>query len=212
MKILVTDSPYDVPADFLDRYKSEVKNAYEEAITLLPFGSPHTNFIVQPREFDLIDETNDNGRVYNSSLIELAFNPTLDAHALEEIIQNVRPTVFHEFNHAARFHKPILHATFLDGCILEGLANVFAREYTNEKAPWAEYPSEVTDWMNELIKVGEAADYEEYMYTHPDGRRWIGYRVGTYIVDTAIKLSGESILKLSSMECAEIVKLAGIEV
>ncbi len=48
------------------------------------------------------------------------------------------------------------------------------------------------------------------MYQHPDGRRWIGYRAGTYIADRAISESGRSAAELVLIPNEEILKLAGI--
>lgn len=211
MKIFFAESPYDIPPDFIRQYEVQVRRAHDEVMKLLPFGSDRINFFVQPREFDLMDETDDHARVHNSNFIELAFNPTLDSKGMERILRDLRPSVYHELNHAARYNVPIWHKSFLDDCILEGLANVFAREYADEKAPWADYPDDVELWISEIKDAGSTINYEHYLYNHPDGRRWIGYKVGTYIVDTAMSKSGKSILELSSMECSEIFDLAEID-
>lgn len=211
MKIFFAESSYQIPDEFRLRYETELKNAYEGASSLLPFSSKHINFFVQPREYDLIDETNDHGKTHNSDFLEMAFNPTLDEAGLNAIIADIKPTVFHEMNHAARWNIPIWHTTFLDDCIMEGLANVFAREYTQETAPWADYGQEdVAAWLKEIQDAGENIKYDEYMFKHSDGRRWIGYKVGTYIVDEAIKKSGKSITGLTAMECADILKLVAV--
>lgn len=211
MKIFFAESSYEISDEFRHRYETELQSAYDEASSLLSTTSKHINFFVQPREYDLIDETDDHGRAHNSDFLELAFNPTLDTAGLNAVIANIKPTVFHEVNHAARFNIPIWHATFLDGCIMEGLANVFARQYAHEKALWADYTQEnAAAWLREIRDIGEGIAYDEYMYKHPDGRRWIGYKVGTYIVDEAIKKSGKSVIELTSMECADILKLADV--
>jgi uncharacterized protein YjaZ len=48
------------------------------------------------------------------------------------------------------------------------------------------------------------------MFTHTDGRKWIGYKVGTYIIDQAMKNSGKSVIELTQMECVDILKLAKV--
>jgi uncharacterized protein YjaZ len=47
------------------------------------------------------------------------------------------------------------------------------------------------------------------MFQHPDGRRWIGYRAGTLIVDRAIAASGASSAALVRVPTADILALAG---
>lgn len=203
MKIHFADTPHEVSDDFKQKYISEIEIAYDEASELLPFGSKHLNFFIQPRTYDLIPETKDSGRTVNSEFITLAFNPNTD-----KPLEHVRGTVFHEMNHAARYNKGIWHNNFLDTCILEGLATVFAREYAEYDALWGKYADEVADWLKELRAQGDSVDFGQYMYAHPDGRRWIGYKVGTYIVDEAIKKSGKTVIELTQTECANILELA----
>jgi hypothetical protein len=55
--------------------------------------------------------------------------------------------------------------SFMDGVVSEGLATAFERDAGGRLPPW---------------------------FQHPDGRRRIGYRAGTYIADQAIAASGSS--------------------
>lgn len=215
MKVLLADSPHwkDLGEDFQQKYIDRVQAAHQDAAKLLPFGYEHISFLVQPRKQRLIKITHDNGCTYNSSLIELAFDNEYAAEHPEQIIKQARAMVFHEMNHAARFHLGIWHwrESFLDYCVLEGLATVFAREYAGYDAPWGQYSeNDVKAWLKEVKKAGKDIKDEEYMYTHPDGRKWIGYKVGTYIVDQAMKNSGKSVIELTRLEFEDIMKLAEI--
>lgn len=212
MKIHIAESEYlaKLPAGFIEKYKKEIEKAYKEASKLLPFGSTHINFFVQPRMYGLIEPTGDSARTYNSEFIELAFDPRKDKKGLEIILAGVRDGVYHEMNHAARFNIPIWHKSFIESCILEGLATVFARDYVHEDARWAKYPENVKEWLKEIIDQKDKIDYGQYMYTHPDGRKWIGYKVGTYIIDQAMKYSRKSVIELTEMECQEILKLSKV--
>ena len=144
MKIHFAESAYKIDPGFKKKYIAEIETAHKEVSKLLPFGSKHINFFVQPREYSLIPETQDNGRAYNSEFVELAFNPTLDDKGLKIILGNIKATIFHEMNHAARFNIPIFHVKFLDHCILEGLATVFERDYGGSKPPYGEYPDKIS--------------------------------------------------------------------
>ena len=53
------------------------------------------------------------------------------------------------------------------------------------------------------------ADYAEWMFRHPDGRRWIGYRAGTYIADRAMKATELSAAELAITPTARVLELAG---
>lgn len=213
MKIHFSESKYwsKLPKDFKAKYKIEIQNSFDEVIKLLPFGAKNTNFFVQPRTYALIDSTGDNARTHNSEFIELAFDPTRNDKGLSVILKGVKPSVFHEMNHAARYNIPIYHKTFIDSCIMEGLATVFSRDYAHEKAPWAVYPKNVNEWIVEIISKNDLFNWTYYSFDNPDGRKWIAYKVGTYIVDRAIKKSGKTVIELTKMECSEIAELADLK-
>lgn len=212
MKVLLADSPFwnELGRGFQNKYVKAVEAAYKKAARLLPFGSKHLTFVVQPREYWLANVSKDNGRALNAGLIELAFHPKTARTKPSKILGQVEPLVLHEMNHAARYSAKILPKTFLDNCINEGLAVVFAREYTGYKAPWDKYPKEVTKWLKEVQKAGKCIDWYHYMFLHPDGRPWIGYKVGTYVIDQAMKNSGKTVIELTKMECRDIFKLSKV--
>lgn len=210
MKIHFAETRFAIPMNFLAKYTKKLEQAYADAAELLPFGSAHLNFFVQPRPTNLIPETGDSGHTHNSELIELAFDPTREEAGLQTILNNVRPTVFHEMNHAARWHSKVHDETFLGWCVFEGLATAFERDYSGVNPLWSEYPDDVRDWVTEIIEAGDIIDFASYMYRHDDGRRWIGYKVGTYIVDQAKERSGKSIPELTQLDYHEILSLVGI--
>lgn len=212
MKIHFADSRHPVTEDFKDQYTAEVDTFHTAAAKLLPFGSRHINFFVQPRTNNLIEGTGGNAHTHNSELIELAFDPEFKQASAERILSDVKFSVYHEMNHAARWNLGIWHNTFLDYCVMEGLANVFTRDHANEDAPWAKYPDNVTDWIQEITGKNDLFAWANYSFDHPDGGKWIAYKVGTYIVDTAIKNSNESAIELTKMKCGMILKLAKIDV
>lgn len=121
-------------------------------------------------------------------------------------------TIFHEFHHLARgwtmqgnkFGPGIPIAA-----VNEGLATVFAEEYTGVYLEAFSYPEDAAAWLQEILALPVDADYSTWMMgEHPDGRNSIGYRVGRYIVHQATANSGKSILELSKLPPDEILKLA----
>ncbi len=75
---------------------------------------------------------------------------------------------------------------------------------------WGDYPDDVGSWVAELKTLPASAPYWMWMFQHPDGRRWIGYRAGTYIADQAISASGRSAAELAETPTDEILRLAGV--
>lgn len=135
---------------------------------------------------------------------------------LKQIVKSeLRITLLHELHHLVRGF--VLYGgrparTFMDFVVAEGLATAFERDVGGRTPPWGEYPDEVRDWVGELLALPLDAPYHHWMFTHPDGRRWIGYRTGTYIADQAIAASGMSAAALAALETDEVLRLAGLAV
>lgn len=153
----------------------------------------------------------------------------LDRHAVRFIVaqqspgesatlvhRHLRHALYHECHHIARgwVKRGVLRFVrfprFIDGAISEGLASAFERDAAGFRAPWCDYPGEVAGWVAELLALPRAADYRAWMFQHPDGRRWVGYRAGTYIADCAIRRSGRSAAELATVPAGRILELAGI--
>ncbi|TAH35173.1 hypothetical protein EYC59_02510 [Candidatus Saccharibacteria bacterium] len=213
MKVHLAEADWgSANAAFREQYVGLLTNAYEDVTELLPFGSSQVNFFVQPRAYNLIDETHDNGHTHNSEFIEIAFDPEYFVGQPEAVLKShIQGTVFHEMNHAARYNLGIWHESFLDSCLLEGLATVFEREYAETTPLWGAYPSNCDEWLQEVQRLGEGIDTGQYMFAHEDGRKWIGYKIGTYLVDQALQRSGKTIVELTQLTCSDIMNLAGVK-
>jgi hypothetical protein len=66
-----------------------------------------------------------------------------------------------------------------DRLVLEGLASVFERDMANMPAPCGQYPPNVSEWVEELLALPTDTPTDPFKRHHPDGRRWVGYKVGT---------------------------------
>ena len=137
-------------------------------------------------------------------------HPTCTRNGFEMFL---RPALFHECHHLVRgwIKRGGKHRQhFIEGVICEGLASAFERDAAGHESPWCSYPENVCEWVDELLQLPASAPYSEWMFMHPDGRRWIGYRGGTFIADRAIAASGQSAAELAETDYAEILKLAGL--
>jgi hypothetical protein len=70
------------------------------------------------------------------------------------------------------------------------------------------YPAEVDAWTAEFLSQPGDAPVRDWMYEHPDGRRWIGYKVGTRLADRARLTPGLSLRELATVPADQIVAWA----
>ncbi len=126
---------------------------------------------------------------------------------------HLRPALFHECHHMVRGwvrRGGTRRKRFIDGVVHEGLASAFERDAAGHASPWTRYPDEVRDWVDELLPLPVYVPYGKWMFAHPDGRYWVGYRAGVYIADRAMAASGLSAAELAETPCEEVLALAGI--
>ena len=64
--------------------------------------------------------------------------------------------------------------------------------------------------MQELLAQPESASTNDWLFQHPDGRRWVGMRAGTYLADRAMKALGRTAAELAATPTAEILAAAGV--
>ena len=127
---------------------------------------------------------------------------------VQQIIERqLRGTLFHEFHHIVRFATggPM---TLMDHVISEGMATAFERDFGKTKPEWGQYPADVADWVGELVSGSKGASQNEWLFRHPDGRRWVGYRAGTFLVDQAMAESKQSSADMITMPTADVIALA----
>ena len=121
--------------------------------------------------------------------------------------------IFHEFHHLSRgwsIQENEYEPGIAIAAVNEGLAVVFAEEYTGVTHDVNSSPEEVDDWVHEILALPSDADYSTWVSGyHPDGRSFIGYRTGNYLIRSAMEKSDKDILELSELNPEEIIELAG---
>lgn len=218
MKIVALDSGQWDEAEGNGFSQAEVeeiiKAAYEKAAKLLPTLSKNLNIVVRPNKNNYIKETGENGYTYDSELVIIEFSPTLP-YGKDNLIKNVENAVFHECNHAARYRwlysQGVFESTIIDAGIHEGLATIFAGKYANGTSPWGKYEDDETmrGWLKELRQADKNGDsWSKWGFDHADGRKWVGYKTGTWIVDKAMQKSGKNVIDLTCVLSRDILKTA----
>lgn len=120
----------------------------------------------------------------------------------------LRALLFHEVHHLVRYtaEDP---GSIIERAVTEGMATAFERDFAGSTPPWLPYPENVAEWATELLALPAGGPEKEWLFRNADGRRWIGYKVGTYWVDLAMKASGRSAATLVATPTREVLALAG---
>lgn len=119
-----------------------------------------------------------------------------------------KPTALRSY-HLARASR-VQTVSLLDHVVTEGLATAFERDFAKVAVPWGEPPPDGMTWTREILQQPETSALDPWMIRHPDGRRWIGMRAGTFLVDRATRASGKTPVALVFAPSAEIVRLADV--
>ncbi len=154
---------------------------------------------------DVIPETGENGTAAYPGNVMWTLDPDRDARVT--IRTQLRATLFHELHHLARESR-VKSVTLVDRAVTEGLASAFERDTTHTDPPWASAPD--ASWERDILAQPDDADVTTWMSRHPDGRRWIGMRVGTAWVDRAARATGKTPATLVFASTDEILHAARV--
>jgi hypothetical protein len=191
---------------------ASIERGLNKTAKLLPALSRHLNIVVRPHFEGIIPEYGTGGRTWDTEFVEISFDKTVP-HGVERTLESLYQTVFHEGNHAARWNAlKDYDGRFIEAIVFEGLATVFERDHADYQPLYGQYEDDTTmrQWFAEL----SAADWDkrpELFFNHPDGRRWIGYKTGTWLVDRAINHSGKTVVELCGLSADEIIALANLK-
>lgn len=153
----------------------------------------------------VIPETGENGSAAPPNVVYWIVDPTVHGGVEAIVRAELRLSLAHEFHHLVRASS-VTATTLMDEVVNEGMATAFEREFGGATGPWGAYPDNVSAWVDELLALPPTASRQDWLYQHPDGRRWIGYKAGTYLVDRAMRASGKSAAELVSTSTDEIAR------
>ena len=183
--------------------------AEPEVRALLPALRTRLNLVVSTGT-SVIPETGEVGSTTSPDTVHWTVDPGRDVCVVAA--EHLRHMLFHELHHCARLLAVPSYLTedWYDGAVFEGLATVFERE-AGWSPPWGDYPTdEIAAWAAELFAQPVDHTFNHWKFQHPDGRRWISYRVGTWVVDEAVQRSGRSAAELVGEPTEAIVRQAGL--
>jgi len=158
----------------------------------------------------VIPETGETAGTGLPGAVYWTVDPNHNGGVIAVVNAQLRATLFHEWYHLVREAR-VTQNSLADEAVNEGLATAFERDYGGAPTPWGTYPSDVEAWTREFLALPADAPSRQWMYQHPDGRRWIGFRVGTYLADRAVRASGLSLAQLATMPTDKVIALAKLQ-
>lgn len=191
---------------------TSIEEGLKATVKLLPALSEHLNIVVRPYFSGVIPEYGTGARTHDSEFIEIWFDKSVP-HGAEKTLRSLRQTVFHEGNHAARWNSIDEDYRLIESAVYEGLATVFEREHAGYQPLYGKYEDDATmqKWFAEIKAAKDDwSKRDDLFFDSPDGRHWVGYKTGTWLIDRAMKNSGKSVVELTVLTADEIITLAGV--
>lgn len=178
--------------------------ASRDVRVLLPDLSTSIRLTVQAGP-KVIPETGETASVGLPTAVYWTVDPSHHGGVMAIVNAQLRATLFHEFYHLVRKAR-ITDESPVERIIDEGLATAFERDFGGAPTPWGAYPHNVTDWVAEFFALPSDSARADWIARSPDGRRWFGFKIGTYLADRASKQSGLSLAQLATVPTADILK------
>lgn len=186
--------------------------AHKDARAIINAIPETINIVIEPNARFTDKDVVVGGYAHSAELISLNFDPDLP-YGRQKLLAELRGAAMHELNHAAHFSFfPDDDSPLIEEAVFEGLATVFERDYAGGEQPgFAKYEDEATmrDWLDEILLAQEqGGKREDLKYMHPDGRRWVLYKTGCWVVDAAMRESGKSIVELMPLPLGDTFALS----
>ena len=158
-------------------------------------------------EHDVIPETGETAQATPPGTVTWTIDAKRPGGIVALVKTQLRPTLFHEFHHLARRAR-VPQGSLMEEVVSEGLATAFERNAAGVPPPWGQYPKEAPAWVAELSALPKDARRDHWLFRHPDGRRWIGLRAGTFLADEATRKTGKSAAALAQVPTDELLRMS----
>ena len=173
---------------------------------LLPGLPSHLIVRVNPGR-KVIDEIGSSSDHTAPNIVYWMVDPSRPGGASGAAHAHLRAALFFHFHRLVRL-KYQRDITLMDHVISLGMATAFERDGAGRTYPWGQYPDDVGAWVTELMAQPPTENPNRWIFRHADGRRWVGIRAGTYLVDKATAASEKSAAELVAIPSAEVIRLA----
>lgn len=217
MAIYFLNAEFKYPKILVDEVTSTIENYINEAVSDLKIKGDF-DVLVYPNHEWTKDTDGVDGHAMSGGVLQIRIDLRNTFRSIKTLLGSpLKATIFHECNHIARWQGPGYGWGLLEATISEGLATVYERSKT---APYVIPHSDYSDIENLLSFYHRRNKHEDLSYNHnvwffgfdPKFPKFLGYKVGTYVVDEALKNSkGTSIVELTQKTAKEILRISNLE-
>ena len=213
MRIITPDSKYWAVAEEHGLSRAAVRRAVRtgasKALGLLPEVSEYLTIMVSPDDAEnTIAETGDGGITFTEEYISIVFDYNVP-YGVQSMVSHLRGTTGHEMVHAASyFNVEAFRPAPLQAVVYEGLATVFEKTHFRSIPPWSKYEDDLTmtQWFEEIAALPADSKNYDYLFHHPDERRWIIYKTGTWMIEKLLD-TGVDFDTLLQMSHSDVIRL-----
>jgi hypothetical protein len=152
----------------------------------------------------VVPETGETGYAAPPNIVYWIVDPHRNGGVTAITQTHLRTSLFEFFHHLVR-DRTVSSTRLMDHVVGDGMAIAFARDFAGASPPWAVYPDNVMDWVKELMALPPATEEDHF---RSDPRRWITLKTGTYLVDQAVRSSGQTAAQLVSTPTDDVIRMA----
>lgn len=189
MRIITPESKYwEVAASHgvgRDAVRRAVRVGARRALQQLPVVSQHLTIMISPDEPEnTIAETGVGAITFTEEYVSIVFDYIVP-YGAAQCLKYLRTTAGHEMVHAVSyFNVAGFTPAPLQAVVYEGLATVFEKQQGGLPL-WGVYEDDTTmrSWLKELQALPVDRKNYEYLFAHPDGRKWVVYKTGTWLIE-----------------------------
>ena len=204
------DDPHDFTPDERAAIADEARRAFPAVRSALPQAPASIVLNVTSAPPDkVLPETGEAAYIIPPNIVTWRVDTRRKEGVVAIVRTQLRPLLFHETHNLVRSADIAPRQDIREKVVCEGLATAFERDYgLGGAAPlWGQYPVDVEVWAREVLALPKDAPTDVWMRRHPDGRRWLGIRVGTFLADCATRASGKTSAELASVPAETVLAM-----
>jgi tetratricopeptide (TPR) repeat protein len=215
LDILYEEAPFKFTLEDKQLIDSIIIQSEKEIRALLPKLTENIRLVVTiiDRNIDEVGGVTGRAETHMPGEILVEISNVFPGGIKEAAKTALASTLFHEIHHiyrgwAIRDNK--FGPGISNAMVNEGLAVAFSEIYTGDLTDGNSYTDDADNWVKEILLLPLDASYAQWvMGEHPDGRTYIGYRAGNYLIHKTMEKSKMNILELSELSPNEILKIGG---